>query len=106
MPALLVRDARVLMMCQVPSALPSLHRLTRLAYDRGFSNRPPGWERKLLASTAALTNLGSLHLATALDRNEFRGGAHCRCRHCRLSAVHVLSHFMLTPATHAVLSVA
>ena len=103
MPALLVRDAQVLMMCQVPSALPSLQRLTRLAYDRGFSKGPPGWERKLLASTAALTNLQSLHLATALDRYEYRGAC-CSGRHCSISTA--FAHMPPPAVRRATLSVA
>lgn len=49
---------------QVPSALPSLRRLTRLAYAGGkcYPRGPVGWERELLESTAALTALRSLEL--------------------------------------------
>lgn len=58
-------------LAQVPAALASLTQLKQLAYTRGFPVGGPGWERKLLAATAALTDLRSLHLASVPNR----GGA-------------------------------
>ena len=55
-----------LVMRQVPSALPSLRRLTRLAYSNGacYPTGPPNWEHELLASTASLTALRSLEVVS------------------------------------------
>lgn len=54
---------------QVPTALPMLQRLTLLDYAHGggWQGGPPGWERELLVSTAALTGLRSLSLAAMLS---------------------------------------
>ena len=61
---------------QVPTALAALTQLTQLAYTRGFPVGGPGWERKLLAATAALTDLHSLHLASVPNRGGEVGKAH------------------------------
>ena len=65
---------------QVAAALPSLARLTRLAYTRGFPVGGRGWERGLLAATSGLKGLRSLQLASVPNR----GGAGCRCSACWL----------------------
>ena len=52
-----------MLMWQVPEALPRLQQLTHMAYTGGFPGGGTSWLGELLASTATLTGLRSLHLA-------------------------------------------